>query len=364
MNPMEENVYRRLLARAKGSRQSRVATLPTLKWLGTAIGDPIELRQVLSSLRAAGKLAYSSGSRGEPVSPFITVHAPQVAERQHVLLWRSIIEHLNLEGRELEALEPLGASLEGFSELQMRDFLHCLFALRANLKETAGRPLLSVSAEYLLGSSKLLGSLDARSLKYFGIEIQAFASRPAYLVVASAPCPQAVVLVENPVAFEMAVESRAAETCTFVCTFGFGLSNVANEYGYQLANIVTTNRATLLHRTSGANSDLSALLAHPHLYFWGDLDQAGIQIFERIATRIPHIRFSGLYQPMLDASADARRRHPYALATGKAGQSLYTPQREDARLLAARCVDHAVDQEIVTAPQIEALAAAVLKLNN
>lgn len=362
MRELEDYVFQRLLARAKGSKQSRVATTSTLKWLGANVSDPIELRQVLNSLRCAGKLTFSPGSRGEPVSPFITVHTPEISEPQHQQLWRTIIGSLDLPTHDADALYPLGTNLDGFSESQMRDFLHCLFALRTGQADASGRPIMAVSAEYLLGSSKLLSSLDARSLRHFGIEVQAFPSRPAYLVVSSAPSPRAVVLVENPVAFEVAAESRAADMCTFVCTFGFGLSNLANEYGYQLANIVNTNRATILHRTAGTSTDLASLLGHPNLYFWGDLDQAGMQIYERIATRLPHIRLSGMYQPMLDASNEAHRRHPYAVATGKAGQGLYTPQREDARLLALRCIDHGVDQEIVNTRQIEALATSSLCL--
>lgn len=362
MTQLEEQVFQRLLMRAKGSKLGRVATVPALKWLSDAFVDPIELRKALNGLRVDGKLAFSYGSRGEPVSAFITVLAPESAVPPQMLLWRSVVRALDVQEEEMNLLVPLGACLEGFDEIQMRDLLHCLYALRAGQDRAAGRPLLAVSAEYLLGSSKLMSSLDARSLRHFGIKVQEFSSRPSYLVVASAPSPAAVILVENPVAFEVAVESRASQVCTFVCTFGFGLSNVANEYGYQLASIVTSNRGTILHRTQGATTDLESLMAHSNLHFWGDLDQAGMQIFERIAQRVPHIRLSALYQPMLDAIQNSRRRHPYAAGTGKGGQVLYIPQREDARAVAQQCIHHAVDQEIVSRDQIEAFAGAVLSL--
>ncbi len=194
------------------------------------------------------------------------------------------------------------------------------------------------------------------------IRLADFPGRPPYLLVASAPAPAAVILVENPVAFELAVASAAAQTCTFVCTFGFGLSNGANEYGFQLANIVNGNDAIILHRTQGAATDLPTLLAHPNVQFWGDLDMAGMQIFERLAQRIPHITLSALYRPMLDAIDDPLRRHPYATATGKGGQAPYAPRRDDAQAVASRCRGFAVDQEIVGAQDIEALAGQVLQL--
>lgn len=364
MSQLEELVFQRLLARAKGNKHGKVATGPTLKWLADVSADPIELRQVLNALKTTGKLTFSSGSRGEPVSPFITVHAPQEPELPHAQLWQSVVGSLDLSERELEVLTPLGNILDGFDEFQMRDLLQCLFALRARQEQIVGHPLLAVSAEYLLGSSKLMSNLDQRSLRHFGIKVEEFSSRPSYLVVASAPSPKAVILVENPVAFEIAVESSASDSCTFVCTFGFGLSNLANEYGYQLASIITSNRATILHRTKSTDCDLPNLLAHPNLHFWGDLDQAGIQIFERIAQCVPHIRLSALYQPMLEALKNPQRRHPYNAAVGKGGQVPYMAQREDARILASRCLAYAVDQEIVLPNQIEMWAGTALTLDS
>jgi Uncharacterized protein conserved in bacteria C-term(DUF2220) len=361
MTPFEAQIFARLLTRAKGSKFGRVTTEPALKMLSSAFPDPIELRKALNGLRNAGKLTFSRGSRGEPVSPFITVHAPEADLSAHQILWRSVAATLSTDEAELAILEPLGDSLEGFDEAHMRDLVHCLHALRSDHDRLNGRPLFEVSAGYLLGSSKLLSSLDARCLRHFGIRIADFPSRPPYLLVASAPAPTAVILVENPVAFELAVSSRAAQTCTFVCTFGFGLSNGGNEYGFQLANIVNANQAIILHRTQGMATDLATLLSHPNVQFWGDLDMAGMQIFERLAKRIPHITLSALYQPMLEAIANPLQRHPYAMATGKGGQALYIPRRDDAQAVASRCQVFAVDQEIVGTQDIEALAGQILQ---
>lgn len=362
MTPFEAQIFARLLVRAKGSKLGRVATVPSLRWLSTEFPDPIELRKALNGLRNAGKLSFSSGSRGEPVSPFITVHAPESELLAHQILWRSVVTSINSDEAECAILMAMGDSLEGFDEVHMRDLLHCLHTLRSDQDRLNGRPLFEVSAGYLLGSSKLLSSLEARCLRHFGIRIADFPGRPPYLLVASAPSPIAVILVENPVAFELAVTSDASRTCTFVCTFGFGLSNGGNEYGFQLANIVNTNQAIILHRTQGATTDLETLLSHPNVQFWGDLDMAGMQIFERLAQRIPHITLSALYHPMLKAIENPLRRHPYAMATGKGGQALYTPKRGDAQAVASHCIAFAVDQEIVGTQDIEALAGQVLQL--
>lgn len=361
MTPFEAQIFTRLLARAKG-KSGRVLTAPSMKLLSTAFPDPIELRKALNGLRNAGKLSFAPGSRGEPVSPYITVHAPEANLSEHQIRWRSVAASFSTDVAELAILMPLGDCLAGFDEAHMRDLLHCLHTLRSNQDRLNGRPLFEVSAGYLLGSSKLLSSLDARCLRHFGIRIDDFPGRPPYLLVASAPSPVAVILVENPVAFELAVASTAAQTCTFVCTFGFGLSNSGNEYGFQLANIVNANHAIILHRTQGAVTDLPTLLAHPHVQFWGDLDMAGMQIFERLAKRIRHITLSALYQPMLAAIVNPLCRHPYAGATGKAGQALYTPKRSDAQAVASLCRAFAVDQEIVSGHDIEMLAGQVLQL--
>lgn len=138
------------------------------------------------------------------------------------------------------------------------------------------------------------------------------------------------------------------------------MSAAANDYGNQLAGIIETGRAVVLNRSGGSVMSMDQVLGHGSIHFWGDLDIAGIQIFERIAKHVPSIQLSNLYRPMIDAIKSSNSRHPYVAAVGKNGQTMFEATREDSNNLLSQCHQWAVDQEIVTVTQIELLAGAVL----
>jgi hypothetical protein len=46
---------------------------------------------------------------------------------------------------------------------------------------------------------------------------------------------------------------------------------------------------------------LKDVVACEQCYFWGDLDQAGLAIYLTLRSRIPHLRLSALYKPMIAA---------------------------------------------------------------
>ena len=73
------------------------------------------------------------------------------------------------------------------------------------------------------------------------------------------------------------------------------------------------------------------LLAHPNITFWGDLDIAGMQIYERIGRHVPAITLSALYGPMVEALTVNDLRHSYVAAVGKSGQLMFSATREDSR---------------------------------
>lgn len=234
--------------------------------------------------------------------------------------------------------------------------------LRDEQHLVAGQPSFAVSASSLMGSSKLLSALDGKSLRLFGIDLDKFTARIPYVMVGGGgEAPQTVILVENPIAFEAAIQSAASVRHAFVCTFGFGLSNSASEHGNQLAGAIETGGAILLRRTEGLHTSFNKLIQHPEIHFWGDLDIAGLQIFERIASRIPHLKLSALYEPMIKAAANLACRHPYVAAVGKAGQKTFRPTRKDTEAVLGYCEKWAVDQEIVSDYDIQMLSGAVLE---
>jgi hypothetical protein len=360
---LEASIYEWLCKKVRGNDANRIRTKTALSKLGTDIShDAIEIRKALLALRADGKVEYSTGSHGEPISAFITVIPPKVEIPAYVTGWRAVLEQSGLPNDDLLALEPIACSLDGFSKGDMERLLAGLVRLRKEQTQVYGQCDFNVSAAYLLGSSKLLSALDSRSLRAFGIAKDQFPTRAPYVVVGgNTDSPVAVILVENPIPFETAVRS-AAERCLFICTFGFGLSAATNDYGNQLAGIIENGRAVMLNRSHGAAPTLQAILGHPAVQFWGDLDTAGMQIFQRLVAAIPQIKLSGLYKPMIEAAKDPLRRHPYTAVTGKEGQSRMAVQTNDAyvRGLLTACKDFGVDQEVVTQAEISEWAREIL----
>lgn len=356
MLELHDRVYAWLLKKSKGSAAGRIRCNGVLsKLCSDLVNDPVALRKALIHLRTDGRIEYASGQHGEPVSGFMTVVHPNEEVPQFVLDWIAVLESSRLSDLEQVTLREVGASLEGFSERDMTALIEGLVRLRNDQGNLFGQQVFNVSARYLLSSSKLFSSLDSRALRAFGIEIDRFASRPYYVVVGgNVTSPVATILVENPVAFETAVTSTAGEKCLFVCTFGFGLSASTNDYGNQLAGVVEHGSACVLNRSHGTAPTLQAILSHPIIQFWGDLDTAGMQIFCRLATKIPQLALSALYHPMVEAIEADTRRHPYVDAVGKAGQSRMAVQttRDDIRTLLRLCEKFAVDQEMVLGEEI------------
>lgn len=328
-----------------------------------SIGDPVEIRRSLKWLRSEGLLDYAADAQGMPLGAFITVHRPVEEIPAHCESWKALLEESSLSAEERYCLANLGAPLEGMNSADLQSLLDGLVRLRAEQHLHAGHLAFRVSAAYLLGSSKLLSSIDSRLLKGFGIDVGLFLSRPPYLVVSVPDDISAVVLIENPVAFEAAIQSDARDRCAFVCTFGFGLSNTSSEYGFQLAGVIETGNAILLHRYGGCNVTLSELLQANNVYFWGDLDIAGLQIYERLAKRIPTLQLSGVYEPMISSLRKSGNSHPYVAAVGKLGQpsSVSSFARSESRELFALCENRGVDQETVSISQIGKLAGLPLQ---
>lgn len=359
---LEASIYKWLCKKVRGNDSSRIRTKIALAKLGTDISqDAIEIRKALLALRADGKVEYSAGSHGEPISAFITVIPPKIGIPAYVSGWKLVLEQSGLPTDDLLALESTGCSLDGFSKRNMEQLLAGLVRLRKEQTQVYGQCDFNVSAAYLLGSSKLLSTLDSRSLRAFGIAIDKFPARVPYIVVGgNTDSPAAVILVENPISFETAAKSSAAKHCLFVCTFGFGLSAATNDYGNQLAGVIENERAVVLNRSGGTVKTMEQILGHDSIHFWGDLDIAGMQIYERIAKHRPAIRLSALYEPMIEAVTASDNRHPYVSAVGKPGQTTFQATREDSLMMLEYCREWAVDQEFVTADQIERLASKFL----
>ncbi len=325
--------------------------------------DAASVRIHLKELRDRGWIQATSWSATDNPIGRITTKLPPPPEAAWCEPWRvTLSDCADLTDEDRNAIFDCGAALTDLDAAELPKVVEGLISLRRDQHELGRTPEFIVSARYLLGSSKMLGKLGARPLRAFGIDLPQFPGHPLYVVTAGPSNPQAVVLIENPAVFELAASTEAVKRIAFIATFGFGLSKASEDYGNQLASMVEhglTESITLVRHGSDT-PPANVLLAHPEITFWGDLDIAGIQIYERIAKHIPSLQLSALYLPMIDAVTAGDNRHSYVTAAGKSGQSMFSATREDSKSMLNHCCEWAVDQELVTASQIEIMAGKLL----
>lgn len=331
--------------------------------------DTASLRILFKEMRQKGWIEASSWSAtGSPVGR-VVVKLPALPAPSWCEPWDSaLLACKELSEDDRKTLFECGAALFDMDSMEFPKVLSGLVRLRADQSTLFGKPQFLVSAKYLFGSSKLLSSLPGRAIKAFGIEIERFTTHPRYVVAGGCTNPDLVILVENPAAFELAMSTNATKRCAFVATFGFGLSKQGEDYGYQLADMVKSgfNEAITLIREGSDCPPANVLLTHQNIAFWGDLDIAGMQIFERIAADVPQIQLSALYKPMIDAIQGTERRHPYVMAagSGKPGQKMFQSSRQDIQKMLNYCERYAVDQEIVLPEEIKLLAGQTLDISD
>lgn len=325
---------------------------------------------LLSTKQALGRLSKSGWLTGisHEGFPFGQVKVlgdiPLKLEDPLLTLWKELMSSEGLTVEEIKAMIPCYKKLQGLSLQELKSIINGLKKLKTEQFSLIGQPAFLISARYFLGSSKLLEELPSRSLMSFGIDISRFSQHPPYVVVAGCTNPKTVILVENPASFELAISTRAIETCAFISTFGFGLSHNNSEHGSQLATIVESgfSKAVTLTRQGSKPISVQELLSHSNITFWGDLDTAGIKIYLRLKSKIPNLQLSALYKPMLEALKFTENSHPYVDITKKPGQIDMKVSCEDlhGNMLLDLVKYRGVDQEFVSAELITDLAIGVL----
>lgn len=325
--------------------------------------DAIEDRCKLSSYEAR-EAFMKLQERGEVVFPFplthenvpkngtMKVNLPPLPKKDFELRWEEALNHLDMSPAAKKKLNGAAEKFKDFSSEDLKTICNGLSELAS--ERTSGKPKYLASAENLLGSSKLIDALNKDILNAFEIDIESFKPSPKYIAVAGPPTPKAVVLVENPNSFEAAVLAGASKHIAWLCSYGFGLANEKSDQDGMLleSNLTTYKRhAVVLVREGEPPRKIEELLAHPRLYFWGDLDLSGIQIFDRLKRKFQEdsnaseLQLSALYQPMLEALKDGRN-HPYVPLI-KGNQIECELHDEMAQRVSSLCCERAVDQEIV-----------------
>lgn len=328
------------------------------------IGSVIEARLYLKSLKDLGEIDCIWVDRLGPVGQ-VTLNLRAPAQSPLEAAWRReaqafVAERSDARPGDEAALGDLWPRLGDWPISLAADLFAELYDLRARFEagELAGLTCYRASASGRLGSSKLLSLLPRASLQAFGIDIGQFAAPPPYVIVAGPPEPQAVVLVENPEAFEAAVAATPDLPVAWISVYGFGIATIDGQ-GARLADVVTSTTPPIALVRSGAPPSIDQLLGHPRLFHWGDLDRTGLLIFQAMRSARPQLRLSALYGPML-AVIRSGGGHPYAEVAGKPRQDCWMAGDHLLGELLNDCEVRAIDQEHLSKDDICSLCALAL----
>ncbi len=307
----------------------------------------IEVRACLLELRNRGWIQSADwDERGIPLAKLF-VQLPAEPLKPYETRWRDAIEASGSTEEEVNALSQVAKAIKDMPADEMLDLIKGLKRLKEDQSSLRGQRLFEVSSRYLLGSSKLLKVLPNRSLIEFGINIDVLSGPPRYVKVAGSKNPKATILVENPHSFESAVLADEDEAFCWISAEGYGLSKQSEEFGDQLMSLVESRREviTLSRRREFVEFQVALERGRDRLYFWGDLDLAGLDIYGRLKTVLPSIQLSPLYAPMVVTLKNGGG-HSYA-GVQKEGQTLGNFPYEEIKNLAPLCETKGVDQESV-----------------
>lgn len=296
-------------------------------------------------------------ANGEPLG-LVRVLAcrPSAAEPEPLLAWRSALQRSTLDGGAQLVLEPLYLATDGLSAEMLDRLATGLGRLREELRQPTGESTFVISTRHLLGSSKVIGKLPAAPMRQFCPALFAQPDRIPYVVTAGPTLPERVVLIENPWAFERAIEAGLAERCALIATFGYGLSRSGEAFGKQLQSLLSGSWADLIQlRRNPEVAELGSLLTHPVIEFWGDFDLEALRIYRSLLKHLPQLVLSPLYAT-LQGHLMKGEGHEYHVISGKEGQApLGVDEFVDMpalRMLAELCAVRGLDQEFLSLPEI------------
>lgn len=343
-----------LAALRRMAAAGRVRTSSALPKLETLLGlSRLDVSESIRELYRAGLVQYQADVRQMPVSGFITVTKEVVEVPDHERSWTQAIMATGFA-------DEAGAVLDGLSsklvDMSPEDMNHLAMAIKrvgevdSKFLDDAG---FNVSARHVLGGSKVLSQLSVKMLQVLGLPARLHNSSPRYVICAGPASPSATLLIENPRAFENAVRSGLCSTVALVCTFGFGLSYLGQEWLHG-KNVSEHDKPIVIVR-AGSPPGLGDLLTLNNVFLWADLDLAAFDIFRSLRSAIPHLRLSKIYESMVPLLADPVASHPYAVIFDKSGQAgceveapgPSTQEDQSVQALRFSCRNRAVDQEAV-----------------
>jgi hypothetical protein len=343
------------LVRAALRKSGRAAMNPRglIPRLAKAAGlADVETISALQELRYSGEVSCSAWDpNGRPAAKLFLSLEPAPLQ-PHEERWSFVLaEHFgSIDCPEAQVLLSCACALKSMPSEDMATLLLSLCRLKEEmLSDPArfrGRRQFDVSAEYLLASSKLLKVLPDGALLGFGIDVSLLQGSPHYVIVAGSANPRATILVENPHSFEAAVLADVDADFCWVATYGYGLSKVGENYGEQLVELMgMSDQVICLQRRAVATELDMALGQGRELFFWGDLDLSGLDIYGRLKAVLPTIQLCPLYTPMVEIQQNGGG-HSY-VGTQKERQTLGAFPYAEITKLASLCRTRGVDQEAV-----------------
>lgn len=350
--------------RKLGNGRLRSGTLKTRLCAKTGL-MPIEVEEAVRELHRRGLLRFHANARGQPVSAYVEYTLDEVPIGQEEAWIRHYLAQEGVNVDTVTAIAPISAKLSGMEEADIRALARCLSTLsRAARTDKCDGPGANVSARWVMGSAKVIARLPAKAMALLGLDTRLQLPSPRYVVHAgpsdSTP-PAATLLIENPQAFENAIDAGLADRMSLVCTYGFALAYLGLPKSGSAA--LPAERPIVLQRC-GYPRTIDALLDAPELFFWGDLDIGALKIYQACRSGIPSLRLSGIYRAMEGLLDDPARSHPYVELFDKFGQSKLTDYPALARdidasvrVLFAKCTRRGVDQETIGASDIARLGA-------
>ncbi len=318
------------------------------KLAGKANLTQIEVRRCLLELREKGWVRSAEwDNRGIPLAK-LEILLPPEPHKPHEQRWLDALHSASLSEQETKSLFPVAKGLAEMPATEMSKLIGGLIRLRAEQDSLPSKRKYEISARFLLASSKFLKNLPSRNLIEFGIRVDVMEGPPRYVIVAGSESPIATILVENPHSFEAGIEADVDNKFCWISTYGYGLSKQGESFGEQLTEIITLRQEEIitLARRRKVIDFWSAIQETPErLFFWGDLDLAGLDIYGRLKSAMPKLELCPLYQPMVDILRQGGC-HSYT-GTQKEGQTLGSYPFPEIAPLAEMCRTHGVDQEAI-----------------
>lgn len=367
------NALREALRKRQGSNETILGGPALLNWLLEYFEkikldvDFEDIDVAFGALRENGEIVakvWNSSPPGNPLRGRVTLNFAPLPKAEYVRNWQEAVEVSDFDSNAKKVLRKSHVA-KRFIGLTKEDMGAILRGLR-DLADTPKRDLTEfiASAKHLVSSSKLLGVFGKAERSVIGLGEELFHPQPRYLAVAGPENPIGTLLIENPQSFEQAVLAGVAKKMVLISVYGYGLASTAKKdiesfWGESMES--DADQLIPLIR-KGNPPSLQKAFELEKLLWWGDLDLAGLDIFQRLRKQLPALKLSALYDPMVKI-LHAGGGHPYVACVGKEKQPerySNTKWEEDMQDYLNLCKNKAVDQEVVPRDLIINLCSKVL----